>query len=162
VTGGEEVKPRRRRKEAWPAEIIEAGLQEFAERGFAGARLDDVAARAGIAKGTIYRYFPSKEAALLSRVTPMLDGIEASIEQFPGSSADLLRFAITKVHAELVTSDVQVLMRIIIGEGHRFPVVAEAFIEARLPRGGRSWSASLPEALPVASSVQGRRPIFRW
>ncbi|HYF52799.1 MAG TPA: helix-turn-helix domain-containing protein, partial [Salinarimonas sp.] len=46
-------KPRRRRKEARPAEIIAAGLVEFAEKGFAATRLDDVAARAGIAKGTI-------------------------------------------------------------------------------------------------------------
>jgi AcrR family transcriptional regulator len=139
-TSGEDVgKPRRRRKEARPAEIIDAGLKEFAERGFAGTRLDDVAARAGIAKGTIYRYFASKEAlfeaALLSRVTPMLDGIEAMVDGYPGSSVDLLRFLITKVHGELVTSDVQVLMRIIIGEGHRFPGVAEAYYRGSIAKG---------------------------
>ena len=51
----------RRRKDARPAEIVEAALEVFAERGFSAARLDDVAARAGISKGTLYLYFPSKE-----------------------------------------------------------------------------------------------------
>ncbi len=53
---------RRRRKEARPGELIEAGLAEFAEKGFAATRLEDVARRAGVSKGTIYRYFESKEA----------------------------------------------------------------------------------------------------
>src|ERR671910_3285090 len=51
----------RRRKDARPAEIVSAALEVFAERGFSAARLDDVAARAGISKGTLYLYFASKE-----------------------------------------------------------------------------------------------------
>src|SRR5690348_1202063 len=51
----------RRRKEARPAEILDAALTCFAERGFAATRLDDVAKRAGITKGTLYLYFPNKE-----------------------------------------------------------------------------------------------------
>ena len=51
----------RRRKEARPGEILEAALDCFAERGFAATRLEDVAARAGVTKGTVYLYFPSKE-----------------------------------------------------------------------------------------------------
>jgi AcrR family transcriptional regulator len=131
--------PRQRRKEARPAEIIEAGLVEFAGKGFAGTRLEDVAARAGIAKGTIYRYFESKEAlfeaALLSRVTPVLDGVDGLIEAFPGSSADLLRLAITRIHTEIVASDVRVLMRIIIAEGGRFPAISEAYYRGSIAKG---------------------------
>ena len=52
----------RRRKEARPAELLEAALDVFAEKGFAAARMDDIAARAGVAKGTVYLYFPGKEA----------------------------------------------------------------------------------------------------
>jgi AcrR family transcriptional regulator len=132
-------RPRRRRKEARPAEIIEAGLLEFAEKGFAAARLEDVAARAGIAKGTIYRYFESKEAlfeaALLSRVTPVLDGVEAAVDAFPGSSEDLLRLLITRIHGELVGSDLHVLLRVIIADGSRFPTISEAYYRRILSKG---------------------------
>mgnify|MGYP006186580341 CR=1 FL=1 len=55
-------KKRQRRKDARPAEIIAAAMRLWAERGFSATRLEDVAAGANIAKGTIYRYFPSKEA----------------------------------------------------------------------------------------------------
>jgi AcrR family transcriptional regulator len=51
----------RRRKEERPAEIVAAALESFAERGFAATRLDDIAARAGVTRGTLYLYFSSKE-----------------------------------------------------------------------------------------------------
>ena len=51
----------RRRKEARPAEIVAAALEVFAEKGFAGARLDEIAARAGVSKGALYLYFETKE-----------------------------------------------------------------------------------------------------
>ena len=50
-----------RRKEARPAELMSAALDLFVERGFAATRLDEVAARAGVSKGTLYLYFSSKE-----------------------------------------------------------------------------------------------------
>lgn len=59
---------RRRRKEARPAELIEAGLLEFSEKGFAATRLEDVAACAGVVKGTIYLYFDNKEALFRAAV----------------------------------------------------------------------------------------------
>ena len=120
--------PRRRRKEARPGEIIEAGLAEFAARGFAAAKLDDVARRAGIAKGTIYRYFPSKEAlfeaAVLSREAPLAGEVERVIDAFPGPAADLLRLVIAQLYSRLFQPDLQVLMRIVISEGGRHPAIA--------------------------------------
>ena len=56
-----ETKQRARRKAFRPDEILDAALEEFTRNGYAGTRLDDVAARAGITKGTIHVYFPSKE-----------------------------------------------------------------------------------------------------
>ena len=125
--GGEETggKRRRRRKDARPGEIIQAGLVEFAENGFAGTRLEDVAASAGIVKGTIYRYFASKEAlfeaAVRSRIVSTLDEVEEMIERYPGSSEDLLRMVFRTIYEQLVASEFSVLMRIIIAEGPRFP-----------------------------------------
>lgn len=116
---------RRRRKEARPGEIIDAGLAEFAENGFEGARLDAVARRAGVSKGTIYVYFESKEAlfqaAVRSRVVPVLGAMEELVDTFPGSTQDMLRTVFKTLYQRLVTSDAPLLMRIIIAEGRRFP-----------------------------------------
>jgi AcrR family transcriptional regulator len=62
----QEIRPARwrRRREARPQELLEAALSVFAEKGFTAARLDEIAARAGVSKGTLYLYFPSKEALL--------------------------------------------------------------------------------------------------
>ena len=63
------AEPRRRRKEARPAELTAAALDLFVEKGFAATRLDDVAVRAGVSKGTLYLYFDSKEAFGLQLIT---------------------------------------------------------------------------------------------
>jgi AcrR family transcriptional regulator len=129
----------RRRKDARPAEILDAGLAEFAEAGFAGARLSAVAKRAGISKGTIYLYFDSKEAlfdaALTSRLTPTLADLADALAAWPGSSADLLRLIVTRLHAKMHEPDVQALLRIIIAEGPRFPHIAEAYHRQIIAKG---------------------------
>lgn len=126
---------RKRRKEARPAEIIEAGLQEFALHGLAGARMDDVAQRAGIAKGTIYRYFEDKEslfiAAIRARI-PLFDGDAEQvfgqlIDAFPGKSSDLLRLIFARVYSTIENPEARVLMRILIAEGARFPALTELY-----------------------------------
>jgi AcrR family transcriptional regulator len=131
--------PRRRRKEARPAELIEAGLQEFARHGFAATRLEDVARRAGVAKGTIYVYFKDKEALFLaavrSRVTPVFAEITGFVDAFPGTTRDLLQLLIGTVHRQLVGSDLKVLMRIIIAEGERFPVLTEHYYGEIISKG---------------------------
>ncbi len=130
---------RRRRKEARPAEIIAAGLAEFADRGFAATKLEDVAARAGVVKGTIYRYFDSKEAlfeaALKAQIAPVFDEVLGSLDRFPGSTADLLRLVVPTIYRELFGSGIHVLMRIIIAEGGRFPAIAEFYHRESISRG---------------------------
>src|SRR5271157_2330429 len=88
-------KPRSRRKEARPGEIVAAALASFAERGYAATRLDEVARAAGISKGTIYLYFPTKEdlfrAVVRQAVLPNVEAAEADLANHNGSSADLLR-----------------------------------------------------------------------
>src|SRR5436190_19858681 len=88
------AKPRwRRRKNARPEEIISAALEVFADRGFAATKLEDVARKAGVTKGTIYLYFENKEAlfkALIRQtiVTVIAQG-EAVAQAFTGSAHDL-------------------------------------------------------------------------
>src|SRR5262249_1395697 len=85
-------KPRwQRRKEARPEEIVNAALETFAEHGFAAARLEDVANRAGVTKGTIYLYFENKEdlfqAVVRETVIPILARAEQEVREWPGTSA---------------------------------------------------------------------------
>ena len=130
---------RRRRKEARPLELIEAGLQEFALHGYAGTRLEDVARRAGVVKGTIYRYFPDKEALFLaavrSRVVPVFDEITRFVDAFPGSTRELLGLIFQTIHRQLVGSDLRVLVRIIIAEGERFPALTELYYRETISKG---------------------------
>src|SRR3954451_21201693 len=85
----------RRRKAARPGEIVEAALAVFAERGFAAAKLDDIARRAGVSKGALYLYFETKEdlfhAVVDLAIAPNMQAIRAMIAAHPGPLADLLR-----------------------------------------------------------------------
>jgi len=133
--------PRSRRKDARPAELIEAGLAEFAARGFAGTRLDDVAMRAGVVKGTIYRYFADKEALFLaavqSRATPVVGGLESAVAGFQGPTRELLQLLLKTVYARLVDSDLRVLMRVIIAEGVNFPGLTALYHREMISKGKR-------------------------
>src|ERR1700751_1274747 len=84
-----------RRKDARPQELLGAALDLFAERGFASTRLEDVARRAGVSKGTLYLYFANKEelfkAVVRENIVPAIGAAEDSIAEFEGHSADLLR-----------------------------------------------------------------------
>ena len=130
---------RRRRKEARPAEILEAGLAVFGETGFAGTTLDAVARRAGIAKGTIYLYFPSKEAlfeaAVRDRLTTVLAGAEEQALGFEGSTRALLRLVLSRIYERIINTSAVVLFRIVVGEGQRFPELAAMYRRLAIERG---------------------------
>jgi AcrR family transcriptional regulator len=85
-----------RRKQARPGEILEAALAVFAEKGFAAARMEDIAVRAGVTKGTIYLYFPSKEEVFKSlareHVGQSLILATEMAEKYEGSAFDFLKF----------------------------------------------------------------------
>src|SRR5271170_4707762 len=91
----------RRRKEARPQEILDAALAVFADKGFAAARMDDIAARAGVTKGTIYLYFDGKEAVFKTLVRESigdtLGRVVESANGFEGSAADLLRMILRMI-----------------------------------------------------------------
>lgn len=131
-------RPRRRRKDTRPGEIVEAGLAEFGARGFAAARMEDVARRAGVAKGTVFLYFPTKEAlfeAVATRVTPLQEGLLAQLENHPGTSLDLLRALLTRLYGAMTSPEVTALMRVLVAEGHRFPAILESWHRVSIQRG---------------------------
>ncbi len=117
--------------------ILNAALDEFSSRGFEGARLDDVARRAGVAKGTIYLYFRDKEMLFQELVrtmlTPLVGTIEAmgevdvSVTEMADRIADLF---VREVY-ETRRKDV---VRLMISEGRRFPKLAEFYYHEVLSR----------------------------
>ena len=138
--GAPELNERRRpSQDERRAAILAAALDVFAENGFAAARLDDVAQKAGVAKGTLYLYFPDKEAlfeALLQGlVSPVLERIQAlSADQTLPSSA-ALEGILTVFQTEIIGTSRERLLRLIIAEGPRFPKIAEFYHREVISKG---------------------------
>jgi len=129
----------RRRKDARPAEIVTAALEVFAERGFSAARLDDVAARAGISKGTLYLYFPSKEelfkAVVREALLPNLERVERLLRAHPGPAAAQLEMMIGQIGTLLQGTQIGVIPKLIIAEAGNFPELARFYLEEVVQRG---------------------------
>jgi AcrR family transcriptional regulator len=119
---------RRRRKSTRPSEILEAAFEEFIAKGFEATRLDDVADRAGITKGTIYLYFDSKEtlfiACLTDAMKPVLENIGSLSTDLDGSAFELLRLHLDFVGEMMVQNRrSREVVRLVIAEGARFPEI---------------------------------------
>jgi AcrR family transcriptional regulator len=128
----------RRRKEARPQEILAAALALFAERGFAAARLDDVALRAGVTKGTLYLYFPNKEelfqAVVRQALVPHIEWGESLLDK-PDEPATLLLERLMRSWAELAQSPAGAIPKIIISEAGNFPELARFYREEVIDSG---------------------------
>src|SRR5262245_5891826 len=115
----------RRRREARPAEIIEAALAVFVERGFAAARLDDIARRAGVTKGTLYLYFADKEALLRAAVetyvVPRVRAVQAALADDRRDAASSLAAAVERWIQVLADPRLSAMPKLIIGEAGTFP-----------------------------------------
>jgi len=108
--------------------IVTAALEEFSARGFAAARLEDVARRAGVGKGTIYLHFRDKEALFRELVTTMLVPFIANIEAAPAMGLPIrvvLERLIDLFVREIYGTKRRKLISLIITEGPRFPQLAE-------------------------------------
>jgi AcrR family transcriptional regulator len=141
----------RRRKEARPQEILDAALGVFAEKGFAAARMDDIAARAGVTKGTIYLYFDGKESVFKTLVRESIGTTLTSIvdnaARFEGSSADLLRFVLTAIGQFMRTSDRVVLPKIVIAELGNFPELARFYRNEIVDKGLALLSSTIARGI---------------
>lgn len=132
-------RPRRRRKEERPGEIAAAALSVFAEKGFAAARIDDVAARAGTSKGTVYLYFDTKEALFEAVVREaflsVLDRAAVAARDPAATCADLLRELMATIYRELVNTERREILRLLIAEAPRFPKLVEFYHREAIGRG---------------------------
>lgn len=122
-----------RRKADRPDEIVAAAMEVFAEKGFAAARLDDIAARAGVSKGALYLYFATKEdifrAVVAQGVAPNLGRIQAALAEHQTSFPDLLRAFAAIVSTLATDSPVGGIVKMVVGESRNFPELARAWHE---------------------------------
>ena len=122
----------RRLPEERPQQIIDAALAIFGERGLAAARLDDIAKRAGLSKGTIYLYFPNKEElfrdvirhTIIAQIERAERELAAAAQQ---SAADTLAQFVRGYWGFLRSSNFAALFRLIHAELSSFPDLARFY-----------------------------------
>jgi AcrR family transcriptional regulator len=123
----------RRLPEERPRQIIEAALEVFGERGLAGARLEEIARRAGVSKGTIYLYFPNKEALFCEMIRDMvgrtIEQTGARISSSHGTASEQLAEYMRSLWEYARSHVFEILYRLIMGELHRFPTLLQFFVE---------------------------------
>lgn len=131
--------PRRRRKDARPSELTAAALDLFVEKGFAATRLDDVAAHAGVSKGTLYLYFDSKEAlfkaVIEEGIVPALAAAEQQLANYQGPADELLRILLLGWWQQIGSTRMGGVVKLIISESRNFPEVAQYYHDHVIARG---------------------------
>jgi AcrR family transcriptional regulator len=130
---------RARRKEARPGELLEAALDLFVEKGFAATRSEEVAARAGVSKGTLFLYFPSKEELFKAVVRENIAGRFAQwneeFESFAGSTPEMLRYCMRVWWERVGSTKASGITKLILSEANNFPEIA-AFYQQEVVRPG--------------------------
>jgi TetR/AcrR family transcriptional regulator len=122
----------RRLPEQRPGQILEAALEVFGEQGLAGARLEEIAARAGVSKGTIYLYFPNKDELfremVRQRVGRAVAGLTSAVGE-GGTASEQLRRMMEVLWRYLRDPEFECIYRLVIGELHQFPDLARFYSE---------------------------------
>jgi AcrR family transcriptional regulator len=141
----------RRRSEARPGEIVEAALDLFVEKGFAATKMDEIAKRAGVTKGTVYLYFPSKEdlfrAVVEEMMGPNIEIGERMLAEHAGSAADLLRKLVLGWWELIGNQRVACLNKLMTGEAANFPHLAQYYVEHVVLRGRRIFESALQRGI---------------
>lgn len=147
-----DTKPRwERRKDARPQELLAAAIDLFVERGFAATRLEDVARRAGVSKGTLYLYFENKEelfkAVVRNSIVPVIGAAESSVAEFDGHSAELLRKVLLDWWDRIGANKVSGIVKLVMAEANNFPELAKFYQDEVINRGTRMISSMLERGI---------------
>ena len=139
--------PRKRRKEARPSELLAAAIEAFVEKGYAAARLEDVAARAGVSKGTLYLYYENKEAlfkaVIQEGIVPVIAENELIAAQHTGTSFDLLEKLLDNWWAKIGQTTLAGIPKLIMSEAGNFPELARYYHDNVISRGRQLVGAAL-------------------
>ncbi|WP_374471064.1 TetR/AcrR family transcriptional regulator [Phenylobacterium sp.] len=140
----------RRRKAERPAEIVQAAMHVFAEKGFAAARLDDIAARARVSKGGLYLYFDTKEdifrAVVEQAIAPNMQSARAMLAAHPGPFPDLVRTLAGVVGGLIQTTAIGGVAKMVIGEARNFPELARIWHDELVAHMLGAFAASVEQA----------------
>lgn len=141
----------RRRKDARPEEIITAALEVFTDRGYAATKLEDVARRAGVTKGTIYLYFENKEALFKAivreTIVPVIAKGEAIAQAFTGSARDLFEKLVREYWRLVGETALAGVPRLMIAEAGNFPELAKFYYAEVVTRGHRLMAGVLERGI---------------
>jgi AcrR family transcriptional regulator len=122
---------RERRKEARPGELLDAALNLFVEKGFAATRMEEVAKRAGVSKGTVFLYFPSKEelfkAVVRENISGRFEEWHAELLTYEGSAADMLQHCMTTWWQHIGSTQASGITKLMISEGSHFPDIVKFY-----------------------------------
>jgi len=143
--------PRQRRKEARPQELLEAALALFVEKGFAATRTEEVARLAGVSKGTLYLYYPSKEelfkAVVRHNVSSLIaEGAELAA-QFEGSSSDLLSQLMQTWWQRIGNTPAAGIHKIVLAEVRNFPELAQFYTDEVIIPADRLFSDTVQRGI---------------
>ena len=120
-----------RRAEDRPREICAAALEVFAEKGFAAARLDEIARRAGVSKGTLYLYFKDKEdlfrAVVRDAIVPNVEAITAALAATEAPFADIVRMFLAGFAEREARLPIGAVAKMVVGESRNFPELARVW-----------------------------------
>lgn len=128
-----------RRKEDRPAEITQAAMHAFADKGYAATRVDEVAKRAGVSKGLLYLYFKTKEdlfkAVIRNFVTPRVDALTRQVDESNLSPTQFLRGPFLDFAKSIPASPARKLVRLLVAEGPKHPDLLEWYWENVVSKG---------------------------
>ena len=155
-----------RRKAERPQELLDAALALFVEKGFAATKSEEVAKRAGVSKGTLYLYYPSKEdllkAVIEQRLSQQITAGAQAVAAHQGSSAQLLEDVLSRWWIDVLESDASGVFKLIITEVRNFPEIA-TFYQREVVQPGQMLIGRIVQrgidsgefrAIDVASTVQ--------
>jgi AcrR family transcriptional regulator len=129
----EQAPKRERRKQARPGELLDAALDLFVEKGFSATRVDEVAARAGVSKGTLFLYFQSKEdlfkAVVRENIANKFPTWQEEFLTFEGTCSDMLRYALTSWWERIGKTRASGITKLVMSEAQNFPEIAAFYQE---------------------------------
>lgn len=129
----------RRRKDARPSDIVAAALTVFGEKGFAGARMEEIAQRAGVSKGTVYLYFETKSdifrAVVHDAITPNIEELKQSILALDLPFAQILPMLLPRFAALVTELPVGAVVKMVVGESRNFPELAKVWHDEVVQQG---------------------------
>jgi AcrR family transcriptional regulator len=132
---------RQRRKDARPLELLDAALNLFVEKGFAATRAEEVAQRAGVSKGTLYLYYPSKEelfkAVIVRNLSSRIADTAQQVQAWNGEMAPLLQSLLVEWWQQTYASPASGVFKIIVGEVRNFPEIADYYVQQVIEPGSQ-------------------------